>query len=203
MRKLKVSKIWILAFLLAAALVGCGDTDKAGGPTSATTPPTVVSVIPAGASTGICQGAVVSATFSKAMNPATIISPATTFKLAAGTTAVAGTVSMDSANLVATFKPTNPLALNTQYTATITTGAQDQFGIGLAADFVWAFTTAASACPAPIPTGTACGFGILAATPAVTNTGPTNVTGDIGIWPAAAITGFGCPDSPERLDRGV
>jgi len=190
MRKLKVSKIWILAFLLAAALVGCGDTDKAGGPTSATTPPTVVSVIPAGASTGICQGAVVSATFSKAMNPATIISPATTFKLAAGTTAVAGTVSMDSANLVATFKPTNPLALNTQYTATITTGAQDQFGIGLAADFVWAFTTAASACPAPIPTGTACGFGILAATPAVTNTGPTNVTGDIGIWPAAAITGF-------------
>jgi hypothetical protein len=190
MRTLKVGIIWIPAFLLAAAVAGCGDTDKAGGPTSPTTTPTVISVIPAGASTGICQGAVVSATFSKPMNPNTIISPATTFKLAAGATTVAGTVSMDSADLVATFTPTNPLALNTQYTATITTNAQDQFGIGLAADFVWTFTTAAAACPAPIPTGTACGFGILAATPSVTNTGPTNVTADIGIWPAASITGF-------------
>ncbi len=186
MRKLKVSKIWIPAFLLAVVMAGCGDPDKStGGPTSPLTPPTVVSVIPAGASTGICQGAVVSATFSKAMNPATINTG--TFKLAPGVT---GTVALDSAGLVATFTPSSPLALNTAYTATITTAAQDQFGNGLAADFTWMFTTAAAACPAPIPTGTACGFGILAATPAVTNVGPTNVTADIGIWPAASITGF-------------
>jgi len=191
MRKLKVGKIWILAFLLAVAVVGCSDPDKVtGGPTSPLTPPTVVSVIPAGAATGICQGAVVSATFSKPMNRNTIISPATAFKLATGSTAVPGQVSMDSANLVATFTPSSPLALNTAYTATITTGAQDQFGNGLAADFTWMFTTAATACPAPIPTGTACGFGILAATPAVTNVGPTIVTGSVGIWPAASVTGF-------------
>src|SRR6266446_80344 len=141
MRKLKVSKIWILAFLLAVAVVGCSDPDKVtGGPTSPLTPPTVVSVIPAGASTGICQGAVVSATFSKAMNPATINTG--TFKLAPG---VIGTVALDSTGLVATFTPTNPLALNTQYTATITSNAQDQFGIGLAAYLVWTFTTAAAA----------------------------------------------------------
>jgi len=189
MRKLTVGKIWIPSFLLAVALVGCGDPDNStGGPTSPLTPPTVVSVIPAGASTGICQGAVVSATFSKVMNPATITTG--TFKLAAGAAAVTGTVALDSAGLVATFTPTNPLALNTSYTATITTGAQDQFGIGLAADFTWMFHTAVAACPAPIPTGTACGFGILAATPAVTNIGPSNVTGDIGIWPAASIVGF-------------
>jgi hypothetical protein len=33
-------------------------------------------------------------------------------------------------------------------------------------------------------------FGILAATPAVANSGPSDVTGDVGIWPASAITGF-------------
>jgi hypothetical protein len=38
--------------------------------------------------------------------------------------------------------------------------------------------------------GTACTFGILGATPAVANTGFSVVTGDIGIWPAASITGF-------------
>jgi hypothetical protein len=38
--------------------------------------------------------------------------------------------------------------------------------------------------------GTACMFGILAATPAVANSGPTIVTGDIGIYPSASITGF-------------
>jgi hypothetical protein len=38
--------------------------------------------------------------------------------------------------------------------------------------------------------GTACGFGILAATPVVSSVGPTTVNGNIGIFPAASITGF-------------
>jgi hypothetical protein len=193
MRKSNVGKIWIPAFLLTAALAGCGDPDKtAGGPTSPTTPPTVVSVVPAGAATGICQGAVVTATFSKAMNPSTINTG--TFKLATGGTAVIGTVALDATDTVATFTPSNLLALNTPYTATITTGAQDQFGIALAADFSWMFTTAAVACPGPIPIGAAgCGFGILAGS-TVTNTStvaaPTNVSGDVGVWPGTAIVGF-------------
>ena len=73
----------------------------------------------------------------------------------------------------------------TLYTATITTGAHDTFGVPLAADFVWTFTPKACAF------GTACGFGILGATPVVSNVGPTIVTnGDVGIWPALSITGF-------------
>jgi hypothetical protein len=190
MRKLKVSKIWIPAFLLAFVMAGCGDPDKAGGPTSPTTTPTVVSVVPAGASTGICQGVVVTATFSKPMNRNTIISPATTFKLATGSTAVPGQVSMDSANLVATFTPTNPLALDTQYTATITTGALDQFGIGLAVDFVWTFRTRATACPAPIALGSACGIGILAGSAITNAAGASIVNGDVDISPGSAIAGF-------------
>lgn len=40
------------------------------------------------------------------------------------------------------------------------------------------------------PLGTAANFSVLAATPKITNTGPTTVTGDVGISPAASVTGF-------------
>jgi hypothetical protein len=107
-----------------------------------------------------------------------------------GLTAVPGTVTYVASSDVATFIPTNPLALDTLYIATITTGAEDIAGDPLASDYVWTFTTSATACQAAVPLGTACMFGILAATPAVANSGPSDVTGDIGIWPASAITGF-------------
>jgi hypothetical protein len=209
MPKYNNPKIWFPAFLLLIVATGCSDPDKnsgAGNPGSPLTPPTVVSVVPVGSTIGVCQGAVVTATFSKAMNPATIISPATTFTLAAGATSVAGTVSLDATDMVATFTPMNLLALDTQYTATITTGAQDQFGNGLAQDFVWMFTTAITACPSPIAFGTpGCGFGILAGS-TVTNTStvaaPTNVTGDVGVWPGTAITGFPPGTLTGTLDAG-
>jgi hypothetical protein len=153
-----------------------------------TGPPTVISVTPPDLSAGICPDTVVVATFSEAMNPATINS--TTFLLAAGSTPVAGAVTYDAPSRVATFTPTSSLALSTLYTATITTGAQDLFGNALASDFVWSFTTSATACASVVPLGTACSFGILGATPVVSSVGPTIVTGDVGLWPAASITGF-------------
>ncbi|MGA2743271.1 MAG: Ig-like domain-containing protein [Candidatus Sulfotelmatobacter sp.] len=158
---------------------------------TACAPPTAISIAPAIGATGICQNTLVVATFSAAMSPSTINS--TTFTLTAPGTppvAVAGTVSYDAASDAATFTPASPLALNTLYTATITTGVQDLAGNPLASDDVWTFTTSATACSAGVPMGTACMFGILAATPAVANSGPTIVTGDIGIYPSASITGF-------------
>ena len=164
-------------------------TFTTGTTTCLSGPPTVISVTPPDLSAGICPDTVVVATFSEAMNPATINS--TTFLLAAGSTPVAGAVTYDAPSRVATFTPTSSLALSTLYTATITTGAQDLFGNSLASDFVWSFTTAATACSSIVPLGTACSFGILGATPVVSNVGLlTVVTGDIGIWPAASITGF-------------
>jgi len=189
MRKLKVSKVWIPAFLLAVVMAGCSDPDKVATSGPLTTP-IVVSVTPTNGATLLCPNvAIITATFSKAMNPATINTA--TFTLTGPGGSVAGTVSLDSTGLIATFTPTNALAVTTTYTATITTGAADTFGIHLAANSVSTFTTSGPCVlPPPSGLGTACSFGILGATPVVSSIGPTHVTGDIGISPALSITGF-------------
>jgi hypothetical protein len=201
MRKLMLSRTWIFALLLAALAAGCGDPDKNAGAANAgspTTPPTVTTETPPNASTLICPNtAVITATFSKAMNPATLNT--TTFTLAGpGGASVSGTVTYVAATDVATFTPAGALAASTAFTATITTGAQDTFGNGLAANFVWTFTTS-GACPppgggSPLALGAACTFGILAGS-TVTNVAgtATNVSGDVGVWSGTAITGFGAP----------
>src|ERR1700719_2552149 len=84
--------------------------------------PTVLSVAPPNASSGVCPNAVVVATFSVAMNPSTINTA--TFTLA-GASAVTGAVTYDAASHAATFTSARNLALSTLYTATITTGVQD------------------------------------------------------------------------------
>jgi hypothetical protein len=104
------------------------------------TRPTVVLTIPLNAATGVPINQVVSATFSKAMNAATINS--TTFTVTGpGTTPVTGLVAYASVGNTATFTPAASLAINTLFTATITTGAQDLAGNAVAVNYVWTFTT--------------------------------------------------------------
>ncbi len=193
MRAYRNHTIWFISFLLLIVTAGCSDRDdRTGNPTLSS--PGVASVTPPDGNVIVCpETNLVSATFSKAMNPATINS--STFTVTGpGGASVDGTVSYVAATNMATFTPTLNLALDTAYAATITTGVMDPFGNHLATNFEWSFTTPAVACPAAAarpPLGTACAFGILAAVPAVGSTGPTVVTGgDVGIWPAASITGF-------------
>jgi hypothetical protein len=188
-------QIWFIAFLLLIFGAGCGDPDKTGT-NPGTTPPTVISVTP---SDGVCPDTTVTATFSEAMNPATI-NPTTFTLTGPGGASVAGTVTYDVPSRVATFTQTSPpLLLGTTYTATITTGALDLFGVPLATDKVWTFTTSANLCPAPIAFGLpGCSAGILAGQ-AITSTGPSAVSGDLDISPLTSITGFANTGGPGTI----
>jgi hypothetical protein len=107
---------------------------------SATVAPTVTSTNPANAAPNVPLNQIVSATFSTAMNPATINS--TTFMLTGpGTTAVTGLVAYSAISNSLTFTPSANLAPSTLYTATITTGAQNLAGTALANNYDWTFTT--------------------------------------------------------------
>ena len=102
-----------------------------------TTAPTVSSTIPVNAATGVAINSAITAIFSEAMNPLTIIT--VTFTLKQGNTPVLGTVSYSKVSAI--FVPTSSLTPSTPYTATITTEAKDLAGNALTVDFVWNFTT--------------------------------------------------------------
>ena len=101
--------------------------------------PTVVSTMPSPGAVGVPLNQVLSATFNQAMNPATLTS--STFTLAGPGGAVTGSVVYNATGSIATLTPGTPLAYNTVYTATITTGAQNMAAIGLATNYTWSFTT--------------------------------------------------------------
>jgi hypothetical protein len=118
-----------------------------------TTPPTVSSTVPADLATNVAISTVVTATFSEAMDATTISGTTFTLKTTSGSVAVAGSVSYDAGTRKATFTPTSPLANNTNYTATVTTGVKDAAGNAMAANKVWTFTTIADTTP-PIVSST-------------------------------------------------
>jgi hypothetical protein len=129
----KVGKTYLVAFVLAALLAGCG-----GLATPQPASPTVVSTVPANLAPAVAVNTTISITFSGPMNAATITG--TTFTVTApGAAPVAGAVTY--AGNTATFTPTAVLANGIIYTGTITTGAKASTGAALAANFVWTFTT--------------------------------------------------------------
>jgi len=159
------------------------------GATSDTTAPTVSVTVPANAATAVPINQAINATFSEAMDPLTINTASLRLTGPVGT-AVASTVAYDVPSRIATLKPLSNLAPNAVYTATITIGVRDLAGNALAANFVWSFTTAATAAgQGPVALGAASTFAVLAAS-AITSSGATAVNGDVGISPGTAVTGF-------------
>jgi len=102
--------------------------------------PAVIATDPVDDATGVALNKSIGATFSEAMNPLTINTAS--FTLTRGVVRVPGTVSYSG--VIAIFDPLAALAANTEYTATITTGATDLAGNALAANRVWTFTTGAA-----------------------------------------------------------
>ncbi len=140
MCKYRNASVYLLATLVVALLIGCGQ--------EIVNVPTVTSTVPAQGSTGIAINTVISATFSMPMNSSTI-SASTFVVTTSGGTAVSGAVSYSGST--ATFSPTTVLAYGSVYTATITTGAKNLGGTPLRANYVWSFTTV-SAPPAVVST---------------------------------------------------
>jgi hypothetical protein len=121
-----------LTLLVALILVGCGG--GGGGETPDTTAPTVSP----GAQVNAPRDKV-TAVFNEAMNASTVNISTFTLKDNIGIP-VTGVVSYNG--VTATFTPAAQLPNSAIYTATITTGAQDLSGNGIATDVGWSLTTA-------------------------------------------------------------
>lgn len=117
-----------------------------------TTRPTVAFTVPANGAADVAINTKITATFSEAMNPATLTAASFSVTNTTAGTPVSGAVSYVAGSRTATFTPAlaAPLASGALFTATITTAATDAAGNALAGNtaslpaagnHVWTFTT--------------------------------------------------------------
>lgn len=121
----------------------CGDSggdcgDSGVEPVLDETPPLVRWTAPVNAAEDVAPNASIIAVFNETMDPLTLT--AANFTLEGGGAVSTGILTEFGSNTIS-FAPTDDLARDTVYTATISTGMTDLAGNGLVDDYVWSFTT--------------------------------------------------------------
>lgn len=158
---------WLaMSFIIAATIAGiggCADDDKdgsssSGSATADTTKPRVISTVPEtttpGPTANVAINAALTAAFSEAMKPATIIDANFEISCVFPCVSPPGAVSYVASSNSLVFTPDSALTLDTVYTATIMSSVTDVAGNALAgnqgasnseSDYVWAFTAEVTA----------------------------------------------------------
>lgn len=191
MKKRLLSTISALGVVLLALAVGCGgsgdSSDDGGGGTTA---PEIMSSTPAGGTTGTALNGSTTIEFSEEMDCATVNE--SSFTLTAGFAAVPVPGTVICTGKTAVFWPSTELESGTIHTARVGTGATSMAGVPLAAAYTWTFTTGSDVtATVSVPLGTAGNYVILAKS-GISTVPISDITGDLGISPAAAsaVTGF-------------
>ena len=148
-------------------------------------------------------GKLITATFSLAMDPATISPTSFTLAPVGGAALVPASVSYNAATSVATLTTSSALLAGTSYTAVIQGAVTSAAGTPIGCNYVWNLRTAVLAAAGPAPVNnilaSASRFGIFGGTAGMTNTGNQTVvtgsggnTADIGTIATgtSSITGF-------------
>jgi len=152
-------------------------------------PPSVATTAPAPGVIGVSPSTKVTATFVKAVDPATV---AMTLTNAATSAAITGTTAYDATSRTVTFTPAAVLGDLTGYSASVT--ARNVSGVAMPAPQSWTFTTADTVAPTVAAVSPASGAAAVSATTTVTATFARAVDPDtvqLGLRSAAgtAVTG--------------
>ena len=152
-----VEWIWppIFTLVVAAIAIACAFADVMGfgsvdlvtsiGESTAATAGglQVTGTVPEDKATDIAVDVEIEATFSEAIDKATLTSQTFVLRIASDGTAVATTVSSDPDAKTGRLKPAAPLTASTTYSVEITGGVTSATGAALAASKTWSFKTGA------------------------------------------------------------
>lgn len=179
------------ALLLTLAAAGCGD-DSGGGVADATTPGgdadgaaafQVRLVDPADGAIEVANDVGVLVSFNRPIDPTTVTGASFVLEDGDGA-AVPSSITLGATD--AQITPDAPLAINTTYTARVTTAVTDTDGNALASDYAWSFATHRQAWGTAALLETFDGFSARA--PAVAMTPATNEA--LAVWRQPAAGGI-------------
>ncbi|HEY5807007.1 MAG TPA: DUF4082 domain-containing protein, partial [Povalibacter sp.] len=148
--------------------------------------PVLVSRAPAPDSTGVGLSSVIRATFSEALDPASVVTGAIELRDGSGTL-VPTTIAYNAATFSVTLVPSASLTGGTTYTVTVKGGAtdpriKDVAGNSLAANLSWSFTTL-------VPVVCPCSIWDASAVPAVASTSDTGAV-ELGVKFRSDVSGY-------------